>query len=75
VSRSLALSFSILIPPRPFIIDLLLFASLGPVKLEASEEDDAQRDGDRSPYDLCRVESGAQTFTERFLLLLRLLAL
>jgi hypothetical protein len=75
VSRPLAISFSILVPARPFIIDLLLFASLGPVELEASEEDNAQRDRDRSPYDLRRVERCAQAFAERFPLLLRLLAL
>ena len=73
VSRALAISFSILVPARPFIIDLLLFASLGPVELESSEEDNAQRDGNGPPYDLCRIECGAQTFAERLSLLLRLL--
>jgi hypothetical protein len=73
VSRALAISFSILVPARPFIIDLLLFASLGPVELEAPEEDNAQRDGNGPPYDLCRVERSAQTLAERFPLLLRLL--
>ena len=69
----LAFAVTIAICPRPFIVDSLLLANLGAIQLEASEEDDTQGDGNRSPYDLCPVEGNSQSFPERITLLLRLL--
>jgi hypothetical protein len=64
------IAFTVVIPARPFIIDPLLFANLGTVQLETSKEDNAKGDRDRSPHNLCPVESGPQSLAEGLALLL-----